>query len=327
MKIAVMGAGSVGCYFGGMLARAGHDVTLIARAVHVQAIRRNGLLLDAQSFREHVRVRAESDAGAVRDAELVIFCVKSTDTDSAAACIAPHLAEGAAVLSLQNGVDNAQRLESVLRQRVVPAVVYVATEMIAPGHVKHQGRGELVIADSALGQRLAALFRPAGIPLQLSSNVTGAQWAKLIVNCAYNPLSAIAQLSFGPLLQGAGVKAVMRDVVEECLAVTGAANIQVPGDPWEALRRTGSQSGQYSSMAQDLARGKRTEIDHLNGYVVKLGQVLGVPTPVNRSLQVLVKLLERRGQEEDAIHCGAKHSESNQDIPPARCAVRDEEDD
>lgn len=80
-------------------------------------------------------------------------------------------------------------------------------------------------------------------------------------------------------------------------------------------------------MAQDLARGKRTEIDHLNGYVVKLGQVLGVPTPVNRSLQVLVKLLERRGQEEDAIHCGAKHSESNQDIPPARCAVRDEEDD
>ena len=300
MKIAVMGAGSVGCYFGGMLARAGHDVTLIARAVHVQAIRRDGLLLDTQTFREHVRVRAESDVGAVRDAELVLFCVKSIATGPAAASIAPHLAEGAVVLSLQNGGDNAQRLESVLRQRVVPAVVYVATEMIAPGHVKHQGRGELVIADSALGQRLAALFRPAGIPLQLSNNVTGAQWAKLIVNCAYNPLSAIAQLPFGPLLQGVGVDAVMRDVVEECLAVAGAAQIQVPGDPWEALRRTGSQSGQYASMAQDLARGKRTEIDHLNGYVVKLGQALGVPTPVNRSLQVLVKLLERRGQDTEA---------------------------
>ena len=308
MKIAVMGAGSVGCYFGGMLARAGHDVTLIGRAAHVQAIRRDGLLLDTQTFREHVRVRAESDAGAVKDAELVLFCVKSIDTGSAAASIAPHLAEGALVLSLQNGVDNAQRLESSLRQRVLPAVVYVATEMIAPGHVKHHGRGELVIADSALGQRLAALFRPAGIPLHLSDNVTGAQWAKLIVNCAYNPLSAIAQLPFGPLLQGAGVKAVMRDVVEECLAVAGAAHIQVPGDPWEALRRTGSQSAQYSSMAQDLARGRLTEIDHLNGYVVRVGQALRVPTPVNRSLQVLVKLLELREQEGVAIRTGVEIS-------------------
>ena len=306
MKIAVMGAGSVGCYFGGMLARAGHDVTLIARAVHVQAIRRDGLLLDTQTFRQYVRVRAESDAGAVRDADLVLFCVKSIATESAAASIAPHLAEGAVVLSLQNGVANAQRLQSVLRQRVLPAVVYVATRMIAPGHVKHHGRGELVIADSALGRWLAALFRPAGIPLHLSDNVPGAQWAKLIVNCAYNPLSAIAQLPFGPLLQGAGVETVMRDVVEECLAVAGAAHIEVPGDPWEALRRTGSQSGQYASMAQDLASGKLTEIDHLNGYVVMLGQALGVPTPVNRSLQVLVKLLERQGQEGGATGGGVK---------------------
>ena len=133
MKIAVMGAGSVGCYFGGLLARAGHDVTLIGRAVHVQAIHRDGLLLDTQTFREHVRIRAESDAGAVKDAGLLLFCVKSIDTESAAASMAPHLAEDAVVLSLQSGVDNAQRLESVLRQRVLPAVGYVATEMVAPG--------------------------------------------------------------------------------------------------------------------------------------------------------------------------------------------------
>lgn len=297
MKIAVVGAGSVGCYFGGMLARAGLDVTLIARAAHVQAIRRDGLLLDTQTFQEYVQVRAESDASAVKDAELVLFCVKSIDTESAAASISQHLAEDAVVLSLQNGVSNAPRLESVLRQRVLPTVVYVATEMVAPGHVKHHGRGELVIPESALAEQLAALFWPAGIPLHLSDNVTGVQWAKLIVNCAFNPLSAIAQLPFGPLLQGVGVEAVMRDVVAECLAVAGAAHIQVPGDPWEALRRTGSQSEQYASMAQDLARGKLTEIDHLNGYVVQLGQVLGVSTPVNRSLQVLVKLLERRRQE------------------------------
>ena len=320
MKIAVMGAGSVGCYFGGMMARAGHDVTLIGRAAHVQAIRRDGLLLDTQTFREHVRVRAESDASAVKDAELVLFCVKSIDTGPAAASIAPHLAEDAAVLSLQNGVDNAQRLESMLRQRVVPTVVYVATEMIAPGHVKHHGRGELVIPEHALGEQLAALFRTAGIPLHLSDNVTGAQWAKLIVNCAFNPLSAIAQLPFGPLLQGAGVEAVMCDVVAECVAVAGAAHIAVPGDPWEALRLTGSQSGQYASMAQDLARGRRTEIDHLNGYVVRIGQALGVETPVNRSLQVLVKLLERRGREGDAIHGDVRWPEKTQNSLPARAA-------
>ena len=272
-----------------------------------------------------MRVRAESDAGAVKDAELVLFCVKSIDTDLAAASIAPHLAEGAALLSLQNGVDNAQRMESVLRQRIVPTVVYVAAEMIVPGHVKHQGRGELVIPDCDKGQQLAALFGPAGIPSHLSDNVTGAQWAKLIVNCAYNPLSAIAQLPFGHLLQGVGVNAVMRNVVEECLAVAGAAHIHVPGDPWEALRRTGSQSGQYASMAQDLARGKRTEIDHLNVHVVRLGQALGVTTPVNRSLQVLVKLMERRGQEQEggAIDSGVKHPESTQDNRPALGAGQD----
>ena len=294
MKIAVMGAGSVGCYFGGMLARAGHEVTLIARAVHVQAICRDGLLLDSRSFREHVRVRAASEAGSVKHAELVLFCVKSIDTDTAAASVAPHLSGGATVLSLQNGIDNAQRLQSVMRQQVLPTVVYVATEMVAPGHVKHRGRGELVMPACAEGQRFAALFRPAGIPVHLSNNLAGAQWSKLIVNCAYNALSAIPQVPFGPLLEGHGVLAVMRDVVEECLAVASAADIRVPGDPWEALRRTGTQAGQYSSMAQDLARGRRTEIDHLNGYVARLGQTLGVPTPVNRTLQVLVKLLERR---------------------------------
>ena len=127
-----------------------------------------------------------------------------------------------------------------------------------------------------------------------SDNVLGAQWAKLIVNCAYNALSAIAQLPFGPLLRGEGIDDVMRDVVEECLAVAHAAQVRVDGDPWEALRRTGSQAGQVSSMAQDLARGRRTEIDHLNGYVVPMGEAHGVPTPVNRCPQVLVNLLQSR---------------------------------
>ncbi len=297
MKIAVMGAGAVGCYFGGMLARAGHAVTLVARGPHLQAMQRDGLLLEALQFTERLGVHACTDAAAVAGAQLVLVCVKSTDTESAAASIAPHLAQDALVLSLQNGVDNARRLAAALPQAVLPAVVYVAAEVVAPGHVKHRGRGELVLPAGAQGERVAALMRPAGIPIELSDNVAGAQWAKLIVNCAYNALSGIAQLPFGRLLQGEGVPALMQEIVDECLAVAAAHGIEVPGDPREALRKTGRQSGQYSSLAQDLARGRPTEVDHLNGYVARLGQSLGVDAPVNRSLQVLVKLMERRAIE------------------------------
>ena len=148
MKIAVMGAGAVGCYYGGMLARAGHEVTLIARAHHATAINASGLLLETQAFTERVRVAASTDASAADGAQWVLFCVKSTDTESAGRALAPHLAEGAVVLSLQNGVDNAERLQATIGHPVIPAVVYVATEMAGPGHVRHHGRGELVIAPS-----------------------------------------------------------------------------------------------------------------------------------------------------------------------------------
>src|SRR5258706_10709632 len=151
MRIAVMGAGAVGCYYGGMLARAGHAVTLIGRARHVDALRRAGLLLGTQSFRAHVPVQASTEASAVRGATLVLCCVKSTDTEAAAADLAAHLEPDALVLSLQNGVDNAERLQALLRQRVAPAVVYVAAEMAGPGHVRPHGRGELVIGPIARG--------------------------------------------------------------------------------------------------------------------------------------------------------------------------------
>jgi 2-dehydropantoate 2-reductase len=295
MKIAVMGAGAVGCYYGGMLARAGHDVTLIARPQHVDEIRRNGLLLDMQSFRERVRVHAEPHASAVGGADLVLFCVKSTDTGAAAAAIAPHVSPDAVVLGLQNGVDNAERLQAALSQTVLPAVVYVGCELAAPGHVQHHGGGHLVVASSEEGRRIAALFEPAGVPVQLSDDVTGALWAKLVVNCTYNALSAITQLPYGRMVQGEGVEAMMRDAVDECLAVARASNVRLPADTWEAVRRIAAMiPDQYSSTAQDLARGRRTEIDHLNGYVVRRGKALGVPTPVNRVLHALVKLLEAK---------------------------------
>lgn len=290
-----MGAGAVGCYYGGMLARAGHAVTLIGRPTHVDAVRQNGLFLDAQSFQVHVPMAASTDASAVRDAKVVLFCVKSTDTARAAAEIAPHLRDDAVVVSLQNGVDNIDRLQAGLRQEICPAVVYVASEMAGPGHVKHHGRGELVIGRAASSNDLVTLFAGAEVPVQVSENVAGALWEKLILNCAYNALSAIAQLPYGRLVQGEGVEPVMRDVVRECLAVAKAKGVAIPGDVWEAVQRIAqTMPSQSSSTAQDLARGKPTEIDHLNGYVVRTGDALGIATPANRVLHALVKLLEDR---------------------------------
>jgi len=310
MKIAVMGAGAVGCYYGGMLARAGHDVTLIGRAQHVQAVRRHGLLLDTQTFQTHVPMNASTEANAVRGAKLVLFCVKSTDTRTTAADMAPHLDPDALVFSLQNGVDNAEHLRAALAQEVVAAVVYVATEMAGPGHVKHHGRGELVIGPTSKSDELIAMFATAGVPMQTSDNVDGALWSKLILNCAYNALSAISQLPYGRVVQGEGVQDVMRDVVAECLAVARAARVIVPGDVWEAIERIArTMPAQFSSTAQDLSRGKRSEIDHLNGYVLRKGEALGIATPVNRVLHSLVKLIEDR----DAA--GAAEAESFSSVP------------
>jgi len=295
MRVAVMGAGAVGCYYGGMLARAGHEVTLIARQPHVEAIRRDGLIMDTLSFKESVALQASTEAHAVRGAQLVLFCVKSSDTEAAGAAIAPHLDADALVLSLQNGVDNAQRLQALLRQRVVPAVVYVATEMAGPGRVKHNGRGDLVLGPAARRDDVLQAFAEAGVAVQISENVIGALWAKLIVNCAYNALSAIAMLPYGQLVQGQGIRDVMHGAVQECLAVAKALGVTLPGDMWQSVQDIAlAMPQQSSSTAQDLARGRRTEIDHLNGYVVRQGAAHGVATPVNRTLWALVKLIEAR---------------------------------
>ena len=295
MKVAVMGAGAVGCYYGAMLARAGHEVVLIGRPSHVEAVDARGLRLETKAFDEHVRVAASTEASAVQGADLVLFCVKSTDTESAAGQMRPHLAPGALVLTLQNGVDNDQRVRSVLppSNEVAAAVVYVATEMAGPGHVKHHGRGELVIAPSARSEEVARQLEAAGVPTQISPNVRGSLWAKLILNCAYNALSAVTQLPYGVLVKGTGVADVIRDVVAECLAVAKAEGVDVVGDTDAAVRAIAqTMPSQYSSTAQDLARAKPTEIDNLNGLIVRRGEALGVPTPANRVLFVMVKLLE-----------------------------------
>src|SRR5687767_8243823 len=294
-QVAVMGAGAVGCYYGAVLARAGHQVTLIARPQHVEAVRRSGLRLQTKDLDENFQVKANTEPNAVRGAQLVLFSVKSTDTEDAGKALLPHLDREAAIVTLQNGADNAERLASVLGREVIAAAVYVAVEMAGPGHVRHHGRGELVIGRSSRSEELRTAFAAAGVPVEISDNVAGALWAKLIVNCAYNALSAITQLPYGRLVQGAGIPDVMRAVVDECLAVARACEVQVPGNMQQAVPRIAqTMPAQYSSTAQDLARRKKTEIEHLNGFVVRKGEALGVATPVNRVLLALVQSLESK---------------------------------
>lgn len=304
-SIAVLGAGAVGCYFGGMLARAGAPVTLIGRHPHVKAITADGLYLESQHFQEHIPVSASTSVEAARGAGVVLFSVKTVDTESAANLLAPHLANGASVVSLQNGVDNVERIRAHIRGNVVPAVVYVAAEMAGPGHVKHSGRGDLIIGHDAphdasdrVRQRelvnLADLFTGAAIPCRISEDIRVDLWTKLIMNCAYNAVSALTRTRYGRLASDPGTRDLIQRTVEEVVAVAQALGIRIGGGVLDAVWTLGAQMmpGALSSTAQDIGRGRRTEIDALNGYVVRRGAELGVPTPVNQALYALVKMLE-----------------------------------
>lgn len=295
MKIAVMGAGAVGCFYGALLAKAGHEVVLIGRPALAEAVAARGLLLDPlEGPTETIPLGAATGPEGVAGAQVVLFCVKSGDTESAGAAIAPHLAADAVILSLQNGVGNPERLAPIVGRPVVPVAVYVATRMIAPGHVRHEGRNELILGTGPGAELAAEALRGAGVTVEVSDGVTVAQWTKLVVNCAFNPLSAVSQLPYGPMYAEPGIPELMAEVVAEARAVARASGVEVPEAVMDTVRAIpGTMPGQHSSTAQDIARGRPTEIDHLNGEIVRRGAALGIPTPVNRTLLLLTRLAER----------------------------------
>jgi 2-dehydropantoate 2-reductase len=292
-----------------MLARAGAPVTLIGRQQHVDAIGRDGLFLDTMHFQEYVPVSASTQIEAAQGAQLVLFCVKSFDTEEAARLLAPHLAPEALVLSCQNGVDNVQRFARSAGMSAIPAIVYVAAAMSGPGRVKHSGRGNFVIGSlpqshgGSLRDRrelddLAGVLARGGIPCQVSDNIEGELWVKMIINCAYNAISALGRSRYIVMAEHPLVRQLMCTAVEEAIAVARAAGVQLPDiDLVEStLNLAQTMKTATSSTAQDIARGKRTEIDSLNGYVVRRGNELGIPVPMNQTLHALVKLLEENSR-------------------------------
>jgi 2-dehydropantoate 2-reductase len=229
--------------------------------------------------------------------------VKSTDSEVVTQDIAAHLLPQAVVVSLQNGVENSMLISRHIKNAVIPAVVYVATEITAPGYVKHHGRGDLVIG-TMLPPRLnhphqtladiVELFASAQVGVRISDNVMVELWSKLMVNCAFNAISGLSQLSYGNLALLDSIRATQATVVIEVIAVAKADGV-VLSEP-EALQTVANiamaMPGQKSSTAQDMARRKTSEIDHLNGFIVRRGLAHGIATPANQALYALVKLVE-----------------------------------
>jgi len=288
-----------------MLARAGHRVTLIGRPAHVQAISRNGLKLDlaTSSTTEIIQIEASTELSSLHTADLVLFCVKSTDSASVALQIAPYLSPNALMMSLQNGVENSNLIAQQVANVVIPCVVYVATEIPAPGCVKHHGRGDLVIGtmqSSRLSdpqktlQAIVELFASAQVSVQISTNVMAELWSKLMINCAFNAISGLAQIQYGKLAALEPVRSTQTALVKEVIAVAKADGIHLSETlALQAVEQISVTMGsQKSSTAQDMARSKPSEIDHLNGFIVRRGKALGVATPVNQALFALVKLVE-----------------------------------
>ena len=301
-KIYVLGAGAVGCYFGGMLARGHHDVTFIARPERTAALNESGLEMDCKAFHETVQVKASADPSILSDADLVLLSVKSLDTERMLAEVKSILPSKAVILSLQNGVANIDLASKIIANPIYAAVVYVAAEMIGPRTMKHHGRGELLIGNLGQGtsvgdqnlKEITRLFEEAGVPCSLAPQIKRDMWLKFMVNCSFNAISGIGQIPYGEMMKSPGIVKLIEEITKEFLVIAAHEKVDISMSEALAVNKSIATTmlTQVSSTAQDLARGKMTEINFLNGYIVELGKRYKVATPYNESVYALVKMLE-----------------------------------
>lgn len=304
-RIGVMGGGAIGCLYGAWLARAGAPVSMVARPLHVDAIRAAGLRATGRDFDFEAKVEASTQVTALENCDLVLFCTKTRDTEEAARAMRPALSPTATVLSFQNGVDGAERLAALLPNPVFPAALVVSCFMAGPGHVHHNGRGDVLLGEwfadrpdaverRARLQFLASTFERASIPASVADDIRVTLWTKLAMNCAYNALSALGRARYKRLVATQASRALMLQTVEELVAVGQADGVPLVFDV--VLRQVMDLAAGFpeavSSTAQDIAKGRSTEVGDLNGYVVRRGRVRGVPTPLNETLERLIRILE-----------------------------------
>jgi 2-dehydropantoate 2-reductase len=310
MKILIMGAGSIGSVFGGFLAEGGHNVTLVGRPAHMSAIERDGLRIGGIWGDHHVTDLRTVTSCEQLDGdtfEMVILSVKTYDTKQAIGEAAHLVAPDGLAVSFQNGLGNAEIMaDAVGVERTLGGMVIFGAHVDEPGRVTVTVYATEVKVGSPTGvvdpervDKIAALINSSGIPTLGTDEIEKHIWAKVLYNCALNPLSAILNATYGELADEPGTRRIMDIVVEEAFAVAHARGVELMWDkPEEFLQLfydnlVPATAGHYASMLDDIKRGKRTEIEALNGAIVGYGKELNVECPVNEVLSGFVRVLEQ----------------------------------
>ena len=303
MKIAVLGSGAMGCLYGGMLAEAGADVTLVDLwKEHIDAVNAGGLTIDEASGSRTVKnIRGTTDPADVGEVDLVVVFVKATATEQAMRDALSLIGPRTSVLTLQNGLGNVEKLCNVIDSRqVVAGTTGHGSTLIGPGHIRHAGTGDTVIGELDGGrsdriETIASFFEKAGIITKVSSNVMGLIWTKLIVNIGINALTALTGLKNGRLLEFRETDELLVRAVEEACAVARKKGIRFEvEDPVEHTRHIARKTADNrSSMLQDVTAGRPTEVSVINGAVVEEGKKLDIATPVNTVLTNLLLVRQK----------------------------------
>jgi 2-dehydropantoate 2-reductase len=298
MKIAVYGAGGVGGYFGGRLARAGADVHLIARGAHLEALRRDGLTVHSARGDFHVALPATDDPGDIGRCDYVFFCVKSFDTEDAATRSAPLIAEKTAVLSLQNGVDNEEKLVDALGERhVMGGAAYIFSTIESPGVIAHTGGpasiafGELDGSRSERALQLLDMCLKAGIDARISDDIRADLWDKFAFICAQAGMTSAVRLPIGDIRSIAESMQAFSAIVAEVCKLAHARGVELRPDTVDRHTAFAQQlePGGYSSLHHDLTHGNRMELEALHGTIVRLAHAHGLQVPVSEVVYAILK--------------------------------------
>jgi 2-dehydropantoate 2-reductase len=300
MRVAVMAAGAVGGYFGGRMAAAGHDVTFFARGAHRDAIRRDGLKIESPLGNLHVKdVQVTDNPARIAPVEIVLFAVKLWDLEKAAEQLRPLVNDATRVITVQNGIDAVERLEPILgRGRVVPGYAQIATVIGTPGVISHTSQFALMRfghpdrhADPQLSG-FADAAQKAGLDVALADNIEVELWNKFVFLSSLAGMTGATRQPIGPILADPDTRALFKDLIREVVAVGHAKGVALPPDHAEkafAFAERTLPPGMKASMAHDLERGNRLELDWLTGKVVALGRELGVPTPASVAVYAVLK--------------------------------------
>jgi len=303
MKVAVVGAGAMGCLYAAAFHRAGAEVTLVdVNAEHIAAINERGLQLDTRAGIETLRLPALRPGEASGTTDLVVLFTKTFHTDAALGGVKAIVGPGTHVMTLQNGLGNDEAVaRHVPRERVIAGVSTLPSDLVGPGRVRSHGEGGSKIypafrGDTGFAQRVAALLTAGGLPTALEPDIQAAIWSKAIFNAAMNTLCALTRRTPGFLGAHEESKALIRAVVMEGVGAANASGVAIEAQPILDLTVVSvtDHADHEASMLQDVKAGRRTEVDAINGAIVRAAQAAGVAVPVTETLWRLVKLEEAK---------------------------------